>query len=766
MKKILFTLFLLLCCMTAAWAQPWPPAVYEVGTLERLKEVISHRMADGKCIADIKLTADIYMSDLGEGESGRHTLCSTFSGTLDGDGHTIWAARPEVTHNSTGHYHRQYLFTYCDGATIKNLTFKNFRIDSRDHHNQAVITSQAKNGCVFENITFDKISTYVGDGHDNTGAVAGYATTDCVFRNITVKNSDFTADNCQSGAVVGHAMNCTFENIKVEYCESTARNAYSGGVVGRSDLCIFNNVEILGKIIQSNGIYAGGVAGYSTWSHYTNCTIDDCTAVVAIGDKPTGEPIRTSSYAGGIVGYSDHDEFLQCINSGVTAGYKWCVGGIVGYAENTEIKDCLNTGIVMNPVINNMENFMTNNYKQLPIVKRTYNGKTYDVRTNVDRSNYEATLSLTNGFGGIVGRMGETSISRCASIGFMACSAPSLEAFSAIAGIAGDASKASTISYCLSAPLIADWNTGIFGILGVATSSGTTTIENCLSITATNPIYYSNNTVVSENNYSICESDKMSGVEVIDESSVPTGKLVAKLGAFWEQNLGTDPYPMPTGSRELYHTRKVSSQYGTVCLPFAVKSDEKIGFYTFSKEEEDAQGINLMFSYEEDVIPAGTPVLYRAAEAANASELVEICFNSVGEDFTAEPVVISDDTWNMRGTFTEKVFDETTSPSSKNIYYVSGGEIRNAKKVTIAPYRAWIYGESIDDLIGNGASQAKSIRFVIEDEDGSTAALEFIGNDLKPEQKNSKTFSLMGTQVSDSYRGIVIKNGKKMIQNR
>ena len=106
MKKILFSL-LMLCCMTAAWAVPVGDGSYTAATMQELTEAIG----SGTSNARIKLTADIYMSDLGIGDAGRHTLCSTFSGTLDGNGHTIWAARPEVQHDGGGHYHRQYLFT-------------------------------------------------------------------------------------------------------------------------------------------------------------------------------------------------------------------------------------------------------------------------------------------------------------------------------------------------------------------------------------------------------------------------------------------------------------------------------------------------------------------------------------------------------------------------------------------------------------------------------------------------------------------------------
>lgn len=62
---------------------------------------------------------------------------------------------------------------------------------------------------------------------------------------------------------------------------------------------------------------------------------------------------------------------------------------------------------------------------------------------------------------------------------------------------------------------------------------------------------------------------------------------------------------------------------------------------------------------------------------------------------------------------------------------------------------------------------AKTVSFTFIREPEHTSALQFVGEDLVPVQKNTgKTYSLMGTEVNDSYRGIVIKNGKKMIQKR
>lgn len=173
--------------------------------------------------------------------------------------------------------------------------------------------------------------------------------------------------------------------------------------------------------------------------------------------------------------------------------------------------------------------------------------------------------------------------------------------------------------------------------------------------------------------------------------------------------------------------------------------------------------IKLMFKYAEEMIPAGTPVLFRAVDAAEATAPVEVCFSHYADGFAKYPNAPLYPIWDMEGTFEQKVFTETTSPSSKEIYYVSNGTIKNAKQTTIAPYRAYFYGPSIDELFGNDSSGARSVSLVIEDEDGATSALEFVGCDLVPAQ-SGKTYNLMGTEVGEGYHGIVIKDGKKMLQ--
>ncbi len=252
-------------------------------------------------------------------------------------------------------------------------------------------------------------------------------------------------------------------------------------------------------------------------------------------------------------------------------------------------------------------------------------------------------------------------------------------------------------------------------------------------------------------------------VYTVDDEYLTNGMLTYFLNSnnndaakphIWQQNLGTDIYPV-VGEKGVHHTRTVKSKYGTVCLPYELRSNRSnIRYYTFVEVTTNEDETLLRFKYADDRIPSGLPLLYRAPQTEDEAD-----FKPAAPYMYADCMNSGGPTWIMNGTFAEKVFE---GDEAKAVYYVSNNEVKNAKKTTIAPFRAYFRGQSIDELTAAGA---KAIRFVIEDEDGSTTALELVGEDLVPVQ-NGKTYSLMGTQVGGSYRGIVIKNGKKVIQDR
>lgn len=257
------------------------------------------------------------------------------------------------------------------------------------------------------------------------------------------------------------------------------------------------------------------------------------------------------------------------------------------------------------------------------------------------------------------------------------------------------------------------------------------------------------------------------GVNVVEESDdLANGKFAfllndsindASKSHGWQQNLGTDAHPVP-GNKGIYHARNINKEYGTICLPYALYSNDDIKYYDFRNSTIDNGEIKLRFVYTDKVKP-GTPTLFYSKTMGDHTFIddhkIEVDYDKYDFDLSIEVVDLGDGGWKMHSHPVEKVFE---GEEAKTVYYVSNNVIRNAKKTTIAPYRAYFRGPNIDEL-QNSVGMAK-VRIVFEEENGEETSIELVGDDLVP-VLNGKAYSLFGTEVGEGYRGIVIKNGKK-----
>ena len=260
-------------------------------------------------------------------------------------------------------------------------------------------------------------------------------------------------------------------------------------------------------------------------------------------------------------------------------------------------------------------------------------------------------------------------------------------------------------------------------------------------------------------------SKTQDGVTEVDDVMLAHGELTYMLNGntndpskplIWEQLLNFDEHPCK-GTRGVFaHYGLKENKIGTTYLPYEVKSDECVKFFTFAGTDTEDGTVKLKFEYAEKV-PAATPALYlghdeRIYDVLSASGVL---VRLADEDYT------NNSGWQFVGSSAESSIDD--EDVTKHIYYVSDNKIRNAKKVNISPFHAFFYGPSIEELKEQlGGDQTESrVRIVIEDEDGETSSIPLINSELAPSFSNTKTYSLMGTEVNNSYRGIVIRNGKK-----
>jgi hypothetical protein len=122
------------------------------------------------------------------------------------------------------------------------------------------------------------------------------------------------------------------------------------------------------------------------------------------------------------------------------------------------------------------------------------------------------------------------------------------------------------------------------------------------------------------------------------------------------------------------YERTVSNKFGTICLPFAVSSDENVQYYTLNKVENSTLYLTTAATVE-----AGVPAVF---EMKNGTMLT-----AIASDATVKGSVVNGDgTLKLIGTFAS----ETITTNLSNSYYISSDKFRQAtNSITVNPFRAY-----------------------------------------------------------------------------
>ena len=186
-------------------------------------EWVSSQVDEGRTFkgVTIQLLNDLDLSNDNWNPIGDNRTDHAFSGTFDGNEHTIKGAHITGDHCFNGKVYGSEegwgLFSVTDGATIKNL-----KVDEATFASYTVIS----------------------------GTIAGYAN-NTTFENIEISNTKISGYNWYTGGVVGWAAgNCTFKGIDLDSTTS------------------------VGTLWDSHGQCAGGIAGGISSS--ATITIEDC----------------------------------------------------------------------------------------------------------------------------------------------------------------------------------------------------------------------------------------------------------------------------------------------------------------------------------------------------------------------------------------------------------------------------------------------------------------------------------------------------------
>ena len=255
-------------------------------------EWVSSQVDEGRTFegVTIQLLNDLDLSNENWNPIGDNRTDDAFSGTFDGNGHTIKGAHITGDHCFNGAVYGSKegwgLFSVTDGATIKNL-----KVDGATFASYTVI----------------------------------------------------------SGTIAGYANNTTFENIEISNTKISGYNWYTGGVVGWAQgECTFKGVNLdetvaVGTLWDSHGQNAGGIAGGVSAS--AKITIEDCNIACVldvINDVTSNYKWYIYRVAGMIIGNTNTTETkynevvtasatnVTCNNVTVTYGdwmnYHYCEG--------------------------------------------------------------------------------------------------------------------------------------------------------------------------------------------------------------------------------------------------------------------------------------------------------------------------------------------------------------------------------------------------------------------------------------------------------
>ena len=231
--------------------------VTEIYTADQLKNMSSS--------GNYRLMSDIDMT-------GTNWTSKTFSGNLDGNGHTIRGLN-------------KALFSTMSG-TVSNLNING------DVTSQSILANVINNGTV-ENVT---ISGSVNSTSSQVGALAGVTN-----GNTTIKNCSSSASVTSTGSFVGGLIG-TVQNGKLTASNCSA----TGNVTGKTEL--------------------GGFIGGTYWANGT-LDISTCSASGNVYGTSTD-----NSVAGGFIGGANAGTITNCEARGNVYSESDIIGGFVGNA--------------------------------------------------------------------------------------------------------------------------------------------------------------------------------------------------------------------------------------------------------------------------------------------------------------------------------------------------------------------------------------------------------------------------------------------------
>lgn len=492
----------------------------------------------------------------------------------------------------------------------------------------------------------------------------------------------------------------------------------NGGIIENS----FNEGTVSGT--GDNVQQVGGVCGYN------NGTIKSCYNTASVSGQNS---------VGGVCGFNSRGIITNCFNEGTVSGQTF-VGGVCGNGCGVTTTNCFNGGIVSGQSYvsgvcgydYNYDGTLTNCYYLSDTAKGGINGK--DVSGKAEGKSIEQFKSgevayLLNG------STSEGELAWYQKLG--------TDAYPVLTATKGNTVYNGSFRYCDN----------------TATSYSNSTSEDVLvhqmSATLASPehdadkhIYHMGcrNEGCTLHKY---VADMAGNIEVTKDAN---NKFVATEDLTLADGEDFKDYE-PFISKTISYSRNIpeGSTWGTLCLPFAIDQSKETGckFYRLTGIDNDCITLE---SYEEGIIPAGTPVLFKMNEGKTSLSLSA----SNAEIATAPTVAGTNKDVNLVGSFT-KIGGKDNQGLDKNDYIIGKNkfwrvsDLNDGNGVGIKPMRAYIH-PAYEYL-------ARAAMLSIGKGDGTTAIdnLNAISNDA-----NAEYYDANGRRTNGLQKGLnIVKRGSK-----
>lgn len=244
-----------------------------------------------------------------------------FSGTFDGQGHTIRGLYTHYQSNAGA------LFGYADGASISRLNIAESYMNAENY--AAGIAAIALNSSFTDCTNLGGVYAVCAPAHsEGTGGIVAKAAnstfTDCSNSGLIKGLSSYSV-----GGVVGYAQDCSLLGCGSSGEIDCLNSSYIGGIAGNITSGSIEDCSNSGDIAANGSMRAGGIAGEA------HCGITGC--------GNTGSVSALIS-VGGIVGFFNCDASIEnCINEGAIDGVN-DIAGIVGTQYSGTVCSCTNYG--------------------------------------------------------------------------------------------------------------------------------------------------------------------------------------------------------------------------------------------------------------------------------------------------------------------------------------------------------------------------------------------------------------------------------------